>query len=251
MIDTHMHLNDEQYDGITDEIVEGALKEGVNYLIVVGYDRKSSLKALSLANTYPFVYAAVGLHPSEVDREEDPELNWLKDLLNEDKVVAVGEIGLDFHYTKENAESQIAYFERQLKMAAEYNLPVTIHSRDALALTYDVLRKTKGRGVLHCYSGSSEMAKKFIDLGYSLGIGGVLTFKNTKLTGVVKDIPLEFLVTETDAPYLAPSPYRGKLNKPEYIPIIVAKIAKIKNISYSVVAKETLFNAKKIFWKVK
>ncbi len=238
MIDTHVHLNDKAYSENLDQIINDAINVGVNKMIVIGYDRNSSIKAVEIAKKYNNIYAMVGLHPSDVDKETDFELNWLKKLLKEDKVIGIGEIGLDLYWTKEFKDLQISFFEKQLKMSLEYNLPICIHSRDAIELTYQILSQNKYRGIIHCYSGSLEMANKFIKLGYLLGIGGVVTFKNTNLKEVVKNIPLEVIVTETDGPYLAPTPYRGKLNKPEYIKLVVDEIANLKEINPIEVEKQ-------------
>lgn len=238
MIDTHIHLNDNAYNDILNEIIKSANNNGINKMIVIGCDYQSSLKAIEIAKKYENIYAMVGLHPSEVDHETDSDLNWLKELLLEDKVIGVGEIGIDLYWTKENKDLQIKYFEKQLQLSLEYNLPVSIHSRDAIELTYQILSKNKYKGVIHCFSGSLEMANKFIKLGYLIGIGGVVTFKNTNLKEVVKNIPLEVIVTETDGPYLAPTPYRGKLNKPEYIKLVVDEIANLKEINPIEVEKQ-------------
>lgn len=247
MIDTHIHLNDNAYNDILNEIIKSANKNGINKMIVMGCDYQSSLKAIEIAKKYDNIYAMVGLHPSEVDKENDKELNWLKKLLKEEKVIGIGEIGLDLYWTKENKELQIEYFEKQLQLSLEYNLPICIHSRDAIELTYQILSKNNYKGIIHCFSGSLEMAKKFIKLGYLIGIGGVVTFKNTNLKEVVKNIPMECIVTETDGPYLAPTPYRGKLNKPEYIRLIVEEIALLKSMSITAVEKQIDENVNKVF----
>ena len=238
MIDTHIHLNDEAYNECLDEIIKEANNVGVNKMIVMGCDYLTSKKAIEIANKYENIYAMIGLHPSEVEKETDKDLNWLKELLNNDKVIGIGEIGLDLYWTKEYKDLQIELFEKQLQLALEYNLPICIHSRDAIELTYQILSKNKYRGIIHCYSGSLEMANKFIKLGYLIGIGGVVTFKNTNLKEVVKNLPLTSIVTETDGPYLAPTPYRGKLNKPEYIKLVVDEIANLKEISVQEVEKQ-------------
>lgn len=247
MIDTHIHLNDEAYNDILNETIVAANNIGVNKMFIIGYDKKSSLKAVEIAKKYPNIYAMVGLHPSDVHKETDADLNWLKELLKEEKVIGIGEIGMDLYWSKEYKDLQIEFFEKQLQLSLEYNLPVCIHSRDAIELTYNILSKNNYKGVIHCYSGSLEMANKFIKLGYLLGIGGVVTFKNTNLKEVVKNIPLESIVTETDGPYLAPTPYRGKLNKPEYIKLVVDEIALLKNLSVNIIEKQIDDNVYKIF----
>jgi TatD DNase family protein len=247
MIDTHIHLNDNAYNDILNEIIQSANNNGINKMIVIGCDYQSSLKAIEIAKKYENIYAMVGLHPSEVDHETDSDLNWLKELLLEDKVIGVGEIGIDLYWTKENKDLQIEYFEKQLQLSLEYNLPVSIHSRDAIELTYQILSKNKYKGVIHCFSGSLEMANKFIKLGYLIGIGGVVTFKNTNLKDVVRNIPMESIITETDGPYLAPTPFRGKMNKPEYIKLIVDEIASLKSLSVNEVEMQIDKNVKKVF----
>lgn len=247
MIDTHVHLNDNAYNDILNEIIKSANNNGINKMIVIGCDYQSSLKAIEIAKKYENIYAMVGLHPSEVDHETDSDLNWLKELLVEDKVIGVGEIGIDLYWTKENKDLQIKYFEKQLQLSLEYNLPVSIHSRDAIELTYQILSKNKYKGVIHCFSGSLEMANKFIKLGYLIGIGGVVTFKNTNLKDVVRNIPMESIITETDGPYLAPTPFRGKMNKPEYIKLIVDEIASLKSLSVNEVEMQIDKNVKKVF----
>jgi TatD DNase family protein len=247
MIDTHVHLNDNAYNDILNEIIQSANNNGINKMIVIGCDYQSSLKAIEIAKKYENIYAMVGLHPSEVDHETDSDLNWLKELLVEDKVIGVGEIGIDLYWTKENKDLQIEYFEKQLQLSLEYNLPVSIHSRDAIELTYQILSKNKYKGVIHCFSGSLEMANKFIKLGYLIGIGGVVTFKNTNLKDVVRNIPMESIITETDGPYLAPTPFRGKMNKPEYIKLIVDEIASLKSLSVNEVEMQIDKTVKKVF----
>lgn len=247
MIDTHIHLNDEAYKDNLEEIIQSAFNNGIDTMFVIGCDYQTSLKAIEIANKYKNIHAIVGLHPSEVDKETDKELNWLKKLLKEEKVIGVGEIGLDLYWTKEFKDLQIYYFEKQLELSLEYDLPVSIHSRDAIELTYQILAKQNYKGVIHCFSGSFEMANKFINKGYLLGIGGVVTFKNTNLKEVVKNIPLTSIVTETDGPYLAPVPYRGKLNKPEYIKLICEEIANLKEIELAIVEKQILENVKSVF----
>ena len=250
MIDTHIHLNDEAYNDTLDNIIKDANAVGVTKMFVIGCDYNTSLKAISIARKYDNIYAIVGLHPSEVDKEVDKELNWLTEMLLEkenNKIIGIGEIGLDLYWTKEYKEEQIYYFEKQLKIAKKYNLPISIHSRDAIELTYQILSKDDYKGIIHCFSGSLEMATKFIKKGYLLGIGGVVTFKNTNLKEVVKNIPLSSIVTETDGPYLAPTPYRGKLNKPEYIKLICDEISHLKEIDLLVLEKQIDENVYKIF----
>lgn len=247
MIDTHIHLNDDAYKENIDEIIAQANLVGVNTMFVIGCDYNTSVKAIEIAHKYKNIYAIIGLHPSEVDKETDLELTWLKDLLSDNKVIGIGEIGIDLYWTKEFKDLQIYYFKKQLQLSLEYKLPVSIHSRDAIELTYQILSEANYKGIIHCFSGSLEMANKFIKKGYLLGIGGVVTFKNTNLKDVVKNIPLSSIVTETDGPYLAPTPYRGKLNKPEYIKLICDEIAQLKEIDFEIIEKQIESNVRELF----
>ena len=246
-IDTHVHLNDEAYKDILEQIIKDANNCGINKMIVIGCNKETSIKAVEIAQANDNIYAMVGLHPSDVSYETDKELTWLKELMHKDKVIGIGEIGIDLYWTKENKDEQIYYFEKQLEIALENDFPIAIHSRDAIELTYTILSKNNYRGIIHCFSGSLEMAQKFIKKGYYLGIGGVVTFKNTNLKEVVKNIPLTSIVTETDGPYLAPTPFRGKLNKPEYIKLICEEIAYLKGISLVEVEKQIDINVNTLF----
>ena len=248
IIDTHIHLYDEQYKSDFSKIIDEAFAADVRKMIVVGYDYESSLKAIALSEKYIFLYAAVGLHPSEVAKEEDYELAWLKDLALHPRVVAVGEVGLDYYWDKSNMELQKRYFISQIKIGEKLGLPLIVHSRNASADTYQILTDNPISGVLHCYSMSLELAREFVKEGYYLGIGGVLTFKNSKeIKNVVREISIEHLLTETDGPYLAPEPHRGRLNKPSYLKHIVEKIAEIKGMPLKKVIEELQKNAQKLF----
>ena len=217
-------------------------------MIVVGFDKESSLKALELSKKYDFIYLSVGLHPSEVKKEEDKELIWLKDILNNEKVISIGEIGLDYYWDKTFKEEQKHYFKKQIELAKEYNLPIIVHCRDAVQDCFDILKDSNVKGVMHCYSGSLEMAKEFIKRGYYLGIGGVVTFKNAvEIKRVVEEIDINFLLSETDSPYLTPVPFRGKLNQPAYTKYVVEEIAKIKNLPMEKVEETLEENTKRLF----
>ncbi len=247
IIDTHIHLNDPSYDNILDDIIQTSFQHQVKKMFIVGYDKKSSERAIEIANQYPNLFAIVGLHPSEVNKEEDIELTWLLKMLQESKVIGIGEIGLDFHWDKDNKELQEEYFVKQIEIANQYHKPVSIHSRDACELTYQILKEHPTKGIIHCYSYSLEMAYQFIQEGYYLGIGGVLTFKNTKLKKIVEKIDLTHLVTETDAPYLTPVPFRGTLNKPEYISYVIQEISNLKGIPTQIIEDQVEKNVKKIY----
>lgn len=248
--DTHVHLNSDAYDNV-EEIIKNATSTGVTKMIVVGYDLATSIKAVEIASKFNFIYAAIGIHPSEVKNAKLSDLEALERCFDNNKVVAVGEIGLDYHWDKENKEVQKRYFVEQLKLANKYNLPIIIHSRDAAQDTYEILRENKmfyKKGVMHCYSYSVEMARKFIGLNLKIALGGALTFLNSKENKeVVKEIELSELLIETDAPYLTPHPYRGQRNEPKYITLVVEKMAEIKGVSVDVVANETYKNACELF----
>ncbi|MDD4056709.1 MAG: TatD family hydrolase, partial [Bacilli bacterium] len=217
IIDTHMHIFDDRYQGIIDEVVAEAKANNVGLMIAVGYDYESSLKAIELAHKYDCIYASVGLHPSEVVKEKDKSLEWLESLLHENKVIAIGEIGLDYYWDQSFKELQKELFAKQIGLAKANNLPIIVHNREATQDCFTILKQNLVPGVMHCYSSSVEMAHEFTKLGYYLGIGGVVTFKNSKeIKKVVKDIDIQYLLSETDSPYLAPMPYRGKMNRPAY-----------------------------------
>ena len=230
IVDTHMHLYDNKFEDIREEVIAEALQLNIKKMIVVGCDFESSKKAIELANKYDFIYAAIGLHPSEVHKECDIDLTWIYELAKYKKIVAIGEIGLDYYWDKTYVELQKQMFIKQIEIAKKLNLPIIVHSRDSINDTYIILKENICHGVLHCYSGSLEMAKEFTKLGYYLGIGGVVTFNNAKeIKRVVSEIDIKYLLTETDAPYLAPVPFRGKVNKSSYIPYIIDKIYEIKS----------------------
>lgn len=248
LIDTHIHLNDERLFDELDKHIEEAFEENVLKMICIGYDKESSQRAIDIATQFGGVYAAIGIHPSEVKKATKDDLDFLEDNINHPKVVAIGEIGLDYYWDKSYVTLQQEYFAVQLQLAKKYRKPVVIHSREASLDTYNILEKYKVPGVMHCYSASVEMAHRFIDLGMYLGIGGVVTFHNSKvIKEVVEEVDLKHILTETDAPYLAPVPHRGKLNKPKYIREVVKKISEIKNICFSEVERQVEQNVKDLF----
>lgn len=246
-IDTHCHISLDYYDDI-DKVICDNINSGIDKIIISGCEEKEIESAINYITKYGMVYATIGYHPSEVLNVDDDDLIQLEKLiLSNKKIVGVGEIGLDYHYGKDYIDQQKELFKKQLSLAAKLNLPVVIHSRDATKDTIDILSKYNLKGVIHCFSGSLETAKTYINMGYKLGIGGVLTFKNSKLSEVIENIDLSNIVLETDSPYLAPEPFRGKTNSSKYIPIIAAKIADIKKISIDEVSKITLENTYNIF----
>lgn len=250
-IDTHVHLNNPDLLTKVEEVISLAFEEGVEKFIVPGYDFETSKIALELAHKYPFIYAAIGYHPTEIKGYGEKEYKWLEENASDSKVVAIGEVGFDFHWDSTTKEEQEEAFIRQIEIAKKVNKPLVIHSRDAIGLTYDTLKKHNASmvgGVMHCYSGSLEMAPLFIKENFYLGVDGPVTFTNAKeIVKVVKEIPLDWLVTETDSPYLTPHPYRGKENQPKYIPLIVNKISEIRGMEITEVSKVLYKNAQKLF----
>ena len=247
MIDTHCHLYSSYYDNL-DAVIEEIKMSGVKKIVVNGCDMSSNIEVLELVKKYDIIYGAIGFHPTEKHDNINECINFLSMHINDKKIVAVGEIGLDYHYDDTDKNEQKILLKRQLDIAFKYNKPVIVHSRDSIQDTYDILSKYKLCGSIHAYSGSIEMARKFINLGYYLGIGGVCTFKNAKnIVSVIKDIDLTYLLLETDSPYLAPVPFRGQTNTPANIPLIVDKIGEIKNVSSTLVKKVTTDNAITLF----
>ena len=250
LFDTHAHYDDERFDEDRDTLLASMPENNVGLILNPGCDVESSRKAVSYANKYPFVYAAVGIHPDEVGSLNEETFAQMKELFKEDKVVAVGEIGLDYYWDNEPREMQKKWFIRQLELARELDLPVLIHSREAAADTMEIMKEhAKGlSGVIHCYSYSKEMAQEYIRMGFYIGVGGVVTFKNAKkLKEVVKNIPLTSIVLETDCPYMAPEPNRGKRNNSAYIRYVAEKIAELKGITYEEVVEQTEKNARDMY----
>ena len=243
MIDTHCHID--CIDNI-DEIINSF--DGI--IITSGYDDKSNLKVIELIDKYDKVYGTLGIHPEETNNHYNMEI--VTNNLDNPKIIGIGEIGLDYHYTKDNIDEQIDLFKRQLDIAQRYNLPVVVHSRDAIEDTYNILKDYNLKGSIHCFSSSLEMAKKFIRIGYKIGVGGVVTFKNgKKLREVVSGIDIKDILTETDSPYLSPEPNRGKENNPSNVYYVIKEISNIKGISVDEVKLITMMNAEDIFDKMK
>lgn len=231
LIDSHCHLLSSEYDDVDKEIKD-AILSGVDKVIINGYDIKSSLEAVKLAKKYDEVYAAVGIGPENISDVTAEDILKIKELVDNDKVVAIGEIGLDYYWTKENKTEQINVFKNMLSIAKEKSLPVIVHNREATMDTYNLINEYNVTGILHCFSGSVETAKEFIKKDFLIGIGGVVTFKNAKkLKEIVKEIPLECISLETDSPYLSPEPFRGKKNNPSKLSYIVREIAVLKGVS--------------------
>lgn len=248
LIDTHCHIFEEYYDDI-DSVVEKARDAGILMLVVNGIDRRTNEEVLKLVSKYDIVYGALGIQPEAVDSVVDEDFDFIERHINDRKIVAIGEIGLDYHYDIDR-EKQRNVFERQLLLAQKYNKPVIVHSRECIQETYNILKGVNVRGIMHCYSGSAEMAREFCKIGFLLGIGGIATFKNaSKIVEVIKNTDMEYLVLETDSPYLSPEPYRGKKNEPINVEIILRKICEIKQLDFNEGSVVTSNNALGLFDK--
>lgn len=246
--DTHCHLNSEQLYENYEMFIKRALDNKVDHMVVVGYDLESSKKAVEHAKRYDFIYAAVGIGPNDCLDTTDQDLSIINEYLNEPEVVALGEIGLDYYWDDVPKEKQKVIFQKQINLAKNHHKPMIIHCRDAYEDTYQVLKQNGHPGIMHCYSGSAQMAERFIKLGFYISLAGPVTFKNAKVPkDVAEKIGLEHLLIETDCPYLTPHPYRGKLNEPANVIYIAQEIAKLKNMEIEDVARKTTFNAKKVF----
>lgn len=251
IIDTHAHYDDEQFDIDREEVLNSMKENGIDIIVDVGADMDSSYKIVEMTTKYPFIYGAVGVHPNSTAELNEAKLNQLKELSKNPKIVAIGEIGLDYYWDEPERAIQKAWFERQMELAREVSLPMIIHSRDAAKDTLDMMTALKAgdiTGVIHCFSYSVEMAREYLNMGFYLGIGGVVTFKNAKtLKNVVEYAPLSSLVLETDCPYLAPEPNRGKRNSSIYLPYVAQEIARIKKIEVEQVIEVTRQNAMKLY----
>lgn len=252
-IDSHAHYDDEAFDSDRDEVLVRVHEGGVKYIINMGCNMERSRFSVEYANKFPFIYAAVGIHPEDVDKAPADYLSQLRELAADPKVVAIGEIGLDYHYDGYDADLQKKIFEEQLDLAQELDLPVVIHSRDATEDTLNILRKRgKVNGVMHCFSGSAETAKQMLELGLHISFTGVLTFKNAKKAiGALGVVPMNKLLLETDCPYMAPEPNRGKRCDSSMIVHVIDKIAAEKGVVPEEVAQQTIENTVKLFYRIK
>lgn len=251
IFDTHAHYDDDAFDEDRDTLLGEIFSSGICCITDVGASVKSSKSAVALSKKCPQIYAAVGVHPDSTADMTEEDIETLRSLAQEKKVVAIGEIGLDYYWDNSPREVQKKWFERQLELAREVDLPVIIHSREAAKDTMDIMReaaKAGNTGVIHCYSYAAPMAKEYISMGFFIGIGGVLTFKNARvIKEVASEIPLSSIVLETDSPYLAPVPYRGKRNNSMYLKEVVKQLAQIKQVSEETVITTTLANAKRLY----
>ncbi len=253
IFETHAHYDDERFAEDRERLIPSLFAGNIGYIINVGASIATTKSTLKLAEQYGQLYAAVGVHPSDISDLNEETYGWLREQTRHPKTVAVGEIGLDYYWDKETEvqERQRLWFRRQLELAAECKLPVIIHSRDAAEDTLAIMRKAAAQGipgVIHCYSYSPELAKEFVKLGYYIGVGGVVTFKNAKkLKDTVRQIPLERLLLETDCPYMAPEPHRGERNQSAYLSHVAEKIAELRGISVREVEDVTCRNARALF----
>lgn len=248
IFDTHAHYDDKAFDEDRDGLLNSLAEQGIEAVVNIGASIQSTKNTLELMKKYPFVYGAVGVHPNEVGELNDHLMDWLKHVAGENKVVAIGEIGLDYYWNEPEPEIQKHWFVRQLALAREVQLPIVIHSRDAAKDTLDIMKAERAGelgGVIHCFSYSVEMAREYLNMGFYLGIGGVLTFNNAKkLKEVVAYMPMDRIVLETDCPYLSPVPFRGKRNSSLNLPYVVEAISQIKDVPAEEVIAVTNRNAK-------
>ena len=251
IFETHAHYDDEAFDEDRDLLLSSMAKNNIGTIVNATSSKKTVETSIELTKKYPFIYTTVGVHPSDCAEMDDDELKWLEDKLCYEKALAVGEIGLDYHYDEPSKEIQKKWFEAQIEMARKASKPLIIHSRDAAKDTLDIMKALHTEeigGDIHCFSYSVEIAKEYLNMGFYIGVGGVITFKNgKKLREVVEYAPIEQIVLETDSPYLSPEPFRGKRNSSLNLPYVADKIAEIKNMSVDDVIDITTSNAKKLY----
>lgn len=249
LFDTHAHLLDERFDEDREELIGRLPLEGVEYVVEASSDLADSVRAAALAKEHRMIYSAVGVHPHSAGEWDQKIAVALRSLAKEEKVVAIGEIGLDYHYDFSPRETQKKAFEQQVELALEVNLPIVVHSREATADTLEILRKfPQVRGELHCFSGSAETARELVKMGFYIAFGGALTFKNARKTlEAAQAVPMERLLIETDCPYMTPVPFRGKRNEPAYVRYVAQRLAEVKNVDEAEIARVTMKNAKRFF----
>lgn len=251
-IDSHAHLDDERFNEDRRELINSLKENKIDMVLNIGYDLESSRASVQLANEYSQIYAVIGVHPHDAQDVLEDYLDQLRELSKEEKVLAIGEIGLDFYYDNSPRETQRKVFKEQIGLAKELNLPVVIHTRDADQETFEIIKEAVGdgglRGVMHCYSGSVEMAREYLKLGFYISLGGPVTFKKARVPKeVAKAVPLNRLFIETDCPYLTPEPFRGRRNEPKYVAYTAETIAEIKGISIEELAEVTSRNVRELF----
>ena len=250
-IDTHVHLNADQYEEDLQEVIDRATAAKVEKMVVVGFDRITIERAMRLIEDYDFIYAVIGWHPVDAIDCTEQDLQWIEQLAAHPKVVGIGETGLDYYWDKSPKDVQQYWFRKQIHLAQKLNLPIIIHNRDATADVVQILREENAAtvgGIMHCFGGSVETARECIKMNFMISLGGPVTFKNARQPKeVATEIPLDYLLIETDAPYLAPHPYRGKRNEPSYVTLVAEEIARLKQLPVEEVAKKTTENAKRFF----
>jgi TatD DNase family protein len=251
IIDSHAHLEMPEFKRDLEAVIQRAKQSGVEYIFTVGTEKKDWTRALEIANSHPSLYAILGVHPHNAKEIDDQTYPTLRELCREKKVKAYGEIGLDFFRNLSPREVQLKRFREQIALAKELRLPIVVHDREAHPETLEILKSEKAEecgGIIHCFSGDYEMAKVCIDMGFYISVPGSITFKNAEgLRGVVKRIPIESLIIETDAPFLTPEPFRGKRNEPSYVRYTAEKVAELKKISFEKVAEATTANAMRVY----
>lgn len=250
-IDTHVHLNADQYEEDLQEVIDRALEAKVERMVVIGFDRKTIERTMQLIEQYDFVYGVIGWHPVDAIDCTQQDLEWIEQLASHPKIVGIGETGLDYYWDKSPKDVQQELFRKQIQLAQKINLPIIIHNRDATGDVVQILREENAAsvgGVMHCFSGSVETARECIAMNFMISLGGPVTFKNARLPKeVATEIALEHLMIETDAPYLAPHPHRGKRNEPAFVPLVAEEIARLKGLTIEEIAQATTANAKNFF----
>ena len=250
-IDTHVHLNADQYEEDLQEVIDRALEAKVERMVVIGFDRKTIERTMQLIEQYDFVYGVIGWHPVDAIDCTQQDLEWIEELASHPKIVGIGETGLDYYWDKSPKDVQQELFRKQIQLAQKINLPIIIHNRDATGDVVQILREENAAsvgGVMHCFSGSVETARECIGMNFMISLGGPVTFKNARLPKeVATEIALKHLMIETDAPYLAPHPHRGKRNEPAFVPLVAEEIARLKGLTIEEIAQATTANAKNFF----
>ncbi len=248
LFDSHAHLDDDKFDCDREETINKIFDSGVCAFVNIGADMESSKRSIALASKYDNVYATVGIHPHDVSDMTEADIEELEQLAKHKKVVAIGEIGLDYFYDNSPRDKQKYWFARQLQLAEKLNMPVTIHNRDAHADTMEILKNSKATGIIHCYSGSAEMAKQLVDMGFYISFAGPVTYKNSKnAVQSALAVPMDRILIETDSPYLAPDGFRGKRNDSSLVRYVCEKLAEIKGVTFEEMAKQTKENAKRVY----
>ena len=249
LFDTHAHLNDSRFDGVRDETIKTIFENGIGAYCEIGYDVESSKMAVELSKKYDNIYSSAGIHPHDTDSVKDADLDEIAILCKDEKCVALGEIGLDYYYDNSKRENQKKWFDAQLSLAERLDKCVVIHTRDAMKDTLDIIKShPKARGIIHCYSGSVESAKIFLSMGWYISFAGPLTYKNANtLLDVAKYVPDDRMLIETDSPYLAPVPYRGKTNNPSYVAEVAKRLGELRGKTFEEIAKITCENAKAVY----